>query len=61
MGLAGLGRIGDEAAGAAHQIVVLEAWPTASAINGSLCIHVEFHGFLGGFRGLGYSQNGADG
>jgi hypothetical protein len=45
MGLARLGRVGDEAARAAHQIVVLDAWPAASAIDGSLCIHVEFRGF----------------
>src|SRR5258705_4326274 len=45
MGLARLGRIGDEAAGAAHQVVVFEPWPTAGAIDGSLCIHVEFQGF----------------
>ncbi len=57
IGLAGLRRIGDEAAFAAHQIVVLDAWPTAGAIDGSLCIHVEFQGFLGGFRRLGYIQN----
>ena len=49
--LAELRRIGDEAAGAAHQIVVLDAWATAGTIDGSLCIHVEFRGFWGGLEG----------
>ena len=45
-GLGMLGRVGDEAAGAAHQGVVLDARPTASAIYGGVCIHFKFQGFM---------------